>query len=127
MSISETLSHCYPELFLVLSAMALLIVGVFVGDKHAREIALASVAVLIVAGVLVIMGPSGEGVRLFDGAFKMDQLAAFSKLIIFAAAAIVILMSERFLGENQLGRFEYSVLILLAVFGMALMVSATDL
>ncbi|MEO0849784.1 MAG: NADH-quinone oxidoreductase subunit NuoN [Pseudomonadota bacterium] len=127
MSISETLSHCYPELFLVLSAMALLIIGVFVGDKHAREIALASVAVLIVAGVLVVMGPSGDGVRLFDGAFKVDQLAAFSKLIIFVAAAVVILMSERFLGENQLGRFEYSVLILLAVFGMALMVSATDL
>ena len=127
MTIFETLSNAYAELFLVVSAMVLLIVGVFIGDKYARQIALASVGVLIVSIILVVMGPSGDGVSLFDRAFKMDGLAAFSKIVIFAAAGVVILMSDRFLTGDQLGRFEYPVLILLAVFGMALMVSATDL
>jgi len=127
MGLAETLSHLSAELFLVISAMALLIVGVFLGDKYARQITLGCVGVLLVAIILVAFGPQGQGVSLFDQAFRVDGLAAFSKIVIFAAAAVTLLMSERFLSGDQLGRFEYPVLIVLAVFGMGLMVSATDL
>ena len=127
MTIIETLSHLSAELFLVIAAMALLIVGVFRGDSSTRMIALASIAVLLISCVLVMSAPQGQGVTIFNGAFRMDGLAAFAKIIIFAAAALSILMSDRFLSGEQLGRFEYPILILLAAFGMALMVSATDL
>lgn len=127
MTLVQTLSHVSTELFLVISAMVLLIAGVFMGDKYARQITLASVAVLLIAILFAALGPKGQGVSLFDQAFQIDGLAAFSKIVIFAAAAITILMSERFLQGDQLGRFEYPVLILLAVFGMSLMVSSTDL
>ncbi len=127
MSMIETLSNASTELFLVISAMVLLVVGVFLGDKFSRQISYASVGVLLGAILLAAIGPQGQGVSLFDQAFKVDGLASFSKIVIFAAAAVTILMSGRFLTGDQLGRFEYPILIVLAVFGMSLMVSSTDL
>jgi NADH-quinone oxidoreductase subunit N len=127
MGIFETLSFALPELLLVIGAMALLITGVTLGDKFAKQISLASVGLLVLAILLVIFGPETHNTSLFDGAFRVDGFSDFFKVIIFGAAAFAILMSDRYLAGEQLGRFEYPVLILLAAFGMALMVSATDL
>ena len=127
MPLGEALGYVTAELFLVISAMILLVAGVFVGDRRASQISYATIGVLLIAALLSALGPQGQGVTLFDQAFQMDGLAAFSKVIIFVAAAITILMSDRFLTGDQLGRFEFPVLVLLAAFGMALMVSASDL
>ena len=127
MGIFEQLSFALPELTLAVGSMVLLIAGVFLGDKSARHIAYASVALLMVALVLVVAGPSSGQASLFDGAFEIDAFAAFAKVIVFAAAAVAILMSHQFTDGANGGRFEYPVLIVLAAFGMALMVSANDL
>ncbi len=127
MGIFETLSFALPELVLVIGAMGLLIAGVFLGDSAAKHISLASVGLLLIAIILVIFGPGAPTASLFDGAFRIDAFSDFAKVIVFAAAAVAILMSDRFLGGEELGRPEYPVLIVLAVFGMSLMVSATDL
>ncbi len=127
MGIFETLFHALPELVLVIGAMALLITGVFAGDKYFREISYASVTLLSVAAALAIFGPAPPTESIFDGAFRIDAFSTFCKVIIYISAALAILMSERFLADEKVGRFEYPVLIVLAVFGMSLMVSATDL
>ena len=127
MGIFETLSFAWPELVLAVGAMALLIVGVYLGDKSAKEISYASVALLLIAAVLALFAPSAPTASLFDGAFRIDAFSTFCKVIIYAAAAIAILMSGQFSTGEKLGRFEYPVLIVLAVFGMSLMVSSTDL
>ncbi|MEO1243918.1 MAG: NADH-quinone oxidoreductase subunit NuoN [Pseudomonadota bacterium] len=127
MGFFEELSFTFPELALAIGAMALLIVGVFLGDKSAKQISYACVALLTVAVALVIFGPSASETSLFDGAFRIDAFSDFCKVIIFGAAAFAILMSDRYLAGEKLGRFEYPVLIVLAAFGMSLMVSATDL
>jgi NADH-quinone oxidoreductase subunit N len=128
MSLVETLSFTWPELALAIGAMALLIFGVFRGDKAAGQISIASVALLVIAAVLVVFSPGGQqDAALFGGAFQIDTFARFCKVIIFGAAAFAILMSDRYLAGEQLGRFEYPVLIVLAAFGMSMMVSATDL
>ena len=127
MGVLESLTYAYPELLLAIGAMTLLIVGVYLGDKATGNISLAAVAILVGAIALVIFGPEASGVSLFDRAFRIDAFSSFSKVVIFGAAAFAIMMSDRFLAGEKLGRFEYPVLILLAAFGMALMVSATDL
>lgn len=128
MSLVETLTFTWPELVLAIGAMALLITGVFLGDKASGKISIASVGLLVVAGALVIFSPGGsQDAVLFDGAFQIDAFAKFCKVLIFGAAAFAILMSDRFLAGEKLGRFEYPVLIVLATLGMSLMVSATDL
>ncbi|MFQ5564324.1 MAG: NADH-quinone oxidoreductase subunit NuoN [Parvularculaceae bacterium] len=127
MGVLETLTYVYPELTLAVGAMALLIVGVYLGDRYARHISLAAVALLLAVLVLAETMPGASTQSLFDGAFRIDDFAIFSRVVIFAAAAFAILMSDRFLTGEQLNRFEYPVLILLAAFGMSVMVSATDL
>jgi len=127
MTLGETLPYIVPELVLAVGAMALLIAGVFLGEARARFISLGAVGVLIAALIVVVLTPVEPGVSLFSGAFAIDAYASFAKIIIFAAAVVAILMSDRYLGGDELGRFEYPVLIVLSVFGMAMMVSATDL
>ncbi len=128
MGLFETLSFARPELALAIGAMALLITGVFLGDKAASKISILAVLLLMVAGVLVFVSPGGGATTsLFDGAFRIDAFSTFCKILIYGAAAFAILMSDRYLAGEKLGRFEYPVLIVLAAFGMSLMVSATDL
>ncbi|WP_428408539.1 NADH-quinone oxidoreductase subunit NuoN [Hyphococcus sp.] len=128
MSLLETLSFTRPELILAIGAMALLIAGVFLGDKSAPKISLASVALLALAGIFVFLAPGGGATAsLFDGAFRIDAFSTFCKILIYGAAAFAILMSDRYLAGEQLGRFEYPVLIVLASLGMSMMVSASDL
>ena len=127
MGIWETLSYAMPELILAVGAMVLLIVGVYLGEKASRPIAIASVALLLAAMLVTVMAGDGTTQTIFNGAFRIDAFATFSKVIIFGAAAVAIIMSDKFLGGEELGRFEYPVLIVLAAFGMALMVSANDL
>lgn len=133
MSMTQTLLLALPEISLAIGSMVLLIVGVFLGDKAARQIAFACVGLLILALVLVVAGPSAQYAAIFDGAFQIDAFAAYSKVIILAAAAIAILMSSSFITGSSRSfhdtgsMFEYPVLIVLAAFGMAIMVSANDL
>jgi NADH-quinone oxidoreductase subunit N len=127
MGIFQTLSFAAPELVLVLGAMALLITGVFIGDKSAKQIGYACVGLLLVAVFAVLFSPTAPTASLFDGAFRIDAFSTFAKVIIYLAAAVAILMSDQYFAGEKLRRFEYPVLIVLAVFGMSLMVSATDL
>ncbi len=128
MSIFQMLAAAIPELMLAVGAMVFLVVGVFVGEKSARGIALASMALLIAAALVALTtGEGGASIAIFDGAFQIDAFARFAKVIIFLAAAFAIAMSDRFVGGEELSRFEYPVLIVLAAFGMALMASANDL
>lgn len=126
MGIAETLFWVAPELMLAIGAMALLIVGVFLGDASSRHISTACVALLIAAMLAVIAFGSAPH-DLFSGSFRVDAYSNFAKVVIFAAAALAVLMSEKFLAGEQLRRFEYPVLIVLAALGMSLMVSANDL
>ncbi len=127
MGIFQTLQFALPELLLAVGAMVLLIVGVYLRDSASRIVSLASVALLLAALLLAAFAGENSAQSIFGGAFRMDAFATFAKVIIFAAAAFAIIMSDRFVGSDDLVRFEYPVLIVLAAFGMSLMVSSTDL
>ena len=127
MTLVETLILLIPELILALGAMALLIFGVFRGDRATGLISYAAIALLVVALGVTAAGAGRDPVAVFDGAFRIDAFSAFAKIGIFAAASFAILMSDKYLAGEQLGRFEYPILIVLSAFGMALMVSANDL
>jgi NADH:ubiquinone oxidoreductase subunit 2 (subunit N) len=63
----------------------------------------------------------------FGGMFVDDAFARFAKVTILWSAAAVLLISQDYMTRNNLLRFEYPVLIALAVVGMMVMVSAGDL
>ena len=118
----------YPELALVVGAMALLMLGVFrpEGDREAETIGWLAIGVLGLASWFVLQQPGGT-YRLFEGAFVVDAFGRFMKVLTFAAAAVALLLSFDYLRQAKTLKFEYPVLALLATAGMGMMISASDL
>jgi len=117
-----------PEIFLAIAAMVLLMLGVFRGDGSTRFVAWLSVAALAVALVLVLVEQTpAEPARSFAGMFLADTFTSFVKILILVASALAIIMSLGYLRSEEMERFEYPVLFLLATLGMLMMVSANDL
>ena len=115
-----------PEMILVLGAMALLMLGVFRGDKATGAISGFAVLLLIAAIALVALQPAGKVVA-FNGSFVSDGYARFLKVLSLVGSAATILMSTEFLGRPGGERYEFPILILLSTTGMMMLISAADL
>ena len=116
-----------PEMLLAGGAMALLMLGVFTkGEGANRLISMLSIGLLI-AAALAALFLTGNGGLVFDGAFVVDPMAVFAKVVIAISAALALLLAMPYLEAERLAKFEYQILLLLAVTGMAMMVSANDL
>ena len=115
-----------PELILACAGMALLMFGVFRGDRSTQLVSWLSVAVLLIAGILVVAAGSGRTFA-FGGAFIVDDFAQFMKVLALLGSGLAILMSLDYLRREGMWRFEYPVLMLIATLGMMMMISANDL
>src|SRR5215831_15236282 len=115
-----------PEIVLVVGALALLMVGAFMGERAGRAVGMATVALIALVAILVAAGPS-QRVETFGGSFVVDGFARFTKLLTLIGAAAAVVMSIDFMREKRIERFEYPVIILLASVGMMMMLSANDL
>lgn len=114
-----------PELTLIVSALALLLVAAWAGDEASQPIGWLSVLSLIGACAALAV-PGALAGDMFDGLYKADAFAAFAKVLIFIAAAASIVVAPRFFGRGGAMRAEFPILILLSAVGMAVMVSAND-
>ena len=123
---TASLALTLPELILSLGAMALLMVAAFGGDGLSRAIGWGAVALFAAAG-FSLLGPAGNGGPGFDGLYIADSFAAFSKLLIYIAAAVSVIIAPGFFGRAGQLRAEYPILILLSAVGMGMMVSAGDM
>ena len=124
----DDLNVVLPEVVLVAYAMAALMFGVYSKnhDAASRLVHWATVGVLFLIGIWV--GVSPEGARTaFEGSFVNDGFARFTKVMMLWGAASLLMLSDRYLEKHKLMKFEYPVLMALAVTGMMVMTSAGDL
>ena len=116
-----------PVIVLAVFAMAALLIAVYTTKD-----ALAPLLTWATSGLFVLLaiwiGVNGQGTNVaFGGMFVDDGFARFAKIIILMSAAAVLLMSESYMQQRGLLKFEYPILVALAVVGMMVMVSAGDL
>ena len=101
------------------------------GRRDARAITWLAVLTLFAAAVLTYPalwhGARGEAALAFEGLYSGDAFAAYAKLLIYAAAGASLLVAPAFFEQSRAMRSEYPVLVLFAVLGMGIMVSATNL
>ncbi|MFT7390389.1 MAG: NADH-quinone oxidoreductase subunit N [Paracoccaceae bacterium] len=124
--ITDDLLVIFPELLLVVFAMASLLVAVYGGqDKWASKLT------WITAGVFALLaleiGLQTGRHEAFHGAFVADGFSRFAKVVILLGSAIVLGLSESYLTRHKLMKFEFPVIVSMAVVGMMVMVSAGDL
>lgn len=113
-----------PELVMAVGAMALLMLGVFAKKEATQRLNV--LAIILMAGALVLVTQSGNGTA-FNGLFIGDDFARVMKLLILIGSIAAIIMARPYLKNEQLERFEYPVLVVLATLGMMMMVSAGNL
>jgi len=114
-----------PEIILALAAIVLLLIGVTAKREIARGLSIAATVILFALAIWVATRDS-TGV-LLNGSFINDGFARFMKVLVLSGSAFALLMSLSNAGENGIAKFEYSVLVMLAVVGMMVMISANDL
>ena len=114
-----------PELLLACGAVALLMIGVFQRQDGFRLVSWLAVAVLAATIILVARGPAAG--LAFGNLFVVDRFAQFMKIVVLGATALSILLSLDYAQREQMGRFEFPVLMLFATLGMLAMISANDL
>jgi NADH-quinone oxidoreductase subunit N len=120
------ISAALPEIFMALSAMALLMIGVFRGNTQTRTIGWFSVVVMAVAAGLVC-GTSASPGTAFGGLFVADDFARFAKILVLLGAVLAAILSFAYIEREEMAQFEYPVLFLFATIGMMMMISANDL
>ena len=114
-----------PEIFLSCAAMAMLLIGVLMrGEKVFFAASMMAVGAVLLTGILVLSGAGGVG---YHGLFAVDAYSNFAKLLILAAVGFGVVMSLDYNDHENLRRFEFPILMLLAAVGMMLMVSAASL
>lgn len=121
----SSLSLSMPELIIAVGALALLMVGVFSGERANSTVTGLAVALLVAAGAwMLVFGHDGAG---YGTAFVSDPFARFMKFLTLLGAAVTLIMSVGFAKAEKFDKFEFPVLVLLATLGMLLMVSANDM
>lgn len=119
------LSIAYGEIFLAVSAMILLMVGVFKKDSVTLVSWLAVGFMAVTLFLTVIAG--GDQSFTFSNMFVADGFTQFMKVLVLVASALAVIMSREFFKLEGDNRFEFPVLLVLATIGMMVMVSANDL
>ena len=123
----DNLAVLTPELILSIFAMLALLAAVYTVKDGAARLLTWGTAALFVA-VAFLIGVSGDDTRVaWDGLFVDDAFSRFAKIAILLSAAAILVISMEFMERLDLLRFEYPLLIVLAVVGMMIMVSSGDL
>jgi len=117
----------FPEIFLSLSIMFLLILGVF-KKNSSKLIQDTSLIILLVTAVITFNETlSIKQTFLFNGSIIIDYLSSFMKIVTLLAAFLVLVISSNYLKTFKIFKIEYPILILSSVLGMMVMISSNDL
>jgi NADH-quinone oxidoreductase subunit N len=121
------LSTALPELFLAASGLALLMLGVFMGERSFRPVTWAAFGALLVTFLILIGREYGDGAVAFGGLFRADAFGVFMKGLVLIGSMTALVLSLDYFEREAVARFEFPVLVVFASLGMMIMVSANDL
>jgi NADH-quinone oxidoreductase subunit N len=116
-----------PEFYLVAAACLLLLMDAFMKPAQRPLLHWISIAVLLVAIYLVIAGQPSQAVSAFGGMFLRDDVAEILKVFTLATTAMVFVYARPYLIDRKLLSGEFYTLMIFAVIGIMLLVSAGNL
>tara|TARA_Y100001970_G_scaffold280721_1_gene390143 strand:- start:1134 stop:2549 length:1416 start_codon:yes stop_codon:yes gene_type:complete len=121
-----SLDLIFPEIFLSLAIMFLLMLGVFKKNSEKLVYNLSTIILLILLALVVNLFSVNE-ILIFSDSYKIDSLSIFMKSITIIAAIFVMISSFTYLKSLKILKIEYPILILSSILGMMIMISSNDL
>ncbi len=115
-----------PEIFISLSLMFLLIVGVYKKNSSSFIYNLTILSLFVLLALILNLSYIEEAF-IFDQSYKIDNLSTFMKILTVISAIFVMLTSSKYLKLTKISKIEYPVLILSSILGMMVMISSNDL
>src|SRR3989338_5111919 len=115
-----------PELVLGGGTLLLLMLGAFLKTKKEQVVHFLSLGLLVLVGFSLFFVKTLSQVS-FNGFWVSDFLALGAKVILVISTFILMLVSSKSWKKEGVFKFEYPLLMLLALLGMMVMVSAHDL
>lgn len=113
--------------------MVLLLADAFTPDDRKSLLALvagAGVLLALVAAVASVgagVGDPGQGRLLFNRTVAVDGFSIFFEIIFLSLTLLVLMLAPAYLDRRRIQRGEFYILLVAALAGMMLMVSATSL
>ena len=121
------LNFILPEIFISLSIMFLLTLGVF--KKNSSQLILnISLLIILIAAVITFNETfTINRMTLFNNSIVIDHMASLMKIITLLSAFFVLVISSSYLKTLNILKIEYPVLILSSILGMMFMICSNDL
>ncbi len=123
----ENLNLVLPEIFISLSIMFLLVLGVFKKNSSKLIFNLSLFVILITTIITINETFSVSRITMFNESIIIDHMSSLMKIITLISAFLVLVISLSYLKVLKLFNIEYPILILSSVLGMMIMISSNDL
>ena len=123
----NNLNLVLPEIFISLSVMFLLILGVFKKNSSQLTFNLSLVTILVAIILTVNETFSVNRITIFNDSIVIDRMASLMKIITLIGGFLVLGISSNYLKTFKIFKIEYPILILSSVLGMMIMISSNDL
>ncbi len=115
-----------PEMLLVAVATLIMVLEPLTSKQSKRALGWIALAGLVAALIPAAMGESLPGTA-FSGMVIIDGFAVFFRVLVIAAAIVVVLMSWSYLRREGAEAGEYYALVLYSVAGQCIMAAAGEL
>lgn len=119
------ISPMIPEILVAIAAMALLLWDLFLPKERKHWSAYAAMGVCLIATISTLGLASDETQSAFYGFFVLDPFATYTKLLIYISTVFAVVLSIDYM-RNEAHTGEYYSLMLFAMLGMMLLVSAPN-
>lgn len=124
---SADLHTLIPEMFVCAAAFALLMVDLFLSPQRRSLTHFLALLILLAASVLTVRDMAISQTFAFSNFFVRDIASDVLKMGMYGVTALTLIYAKPYLQDRDLFKGEFYALVLFALLGMMLMVSAGSL
>ena len=122
----ENFQYILPEIFISVSIMLFLLVGVFKKNSASLIYNLSNISLVILLALIINLSAL-DTIYLFNESYLIDNLSNYMKIILVGSGIFVMLTGSKYIQVINLNKIEYPILILSSILGMMIMISSNDL
>ncbi|MBF8270099.1 MAG: NADH:ubiquinone oxidoreductase subunit N [Gammaproteobacteria bacterium] len=127
MTLTTELALLAPEIaLLIMTSIVLVVDSLYDNPDRVLTYKLSQLALIITTGLVLLQFPE-VSTHIMSGHFVSDPMSAILKIVLGLMTLIVFFYSYDYLLEHELLKGEYFILMLFAVLGMQIMISANSL